>query len=83
MTTSKAPPVAPVEKRAIRMPRVIDLTSMSRATVWRKAKDDPSFPKPFHLSAGIAVWDEGEVVSWLDSKKAARASVASDQPISQ
>jgi predicted DNA-binding transcriptional regulator AlpA len=67
----------PVERsRAIRLPEVCHLLGISRATVWRKAKTDPGFPKPFHLSPAIAVWDEGQVLTWLDSKKAARVSVA-------
>ncbi len=55
--------------RAIRLTSVCDLTGASRASVWRWAKDDPTFPKPFHLSAAITVWDEGEVLNWLEAKK--------------
>jgi prophage regulatory protein len=70
MQATKFKPVA--ISRAIRLPSVSDLTGMSRATIWRKVKKDASFPRPFHLSASITVWDEGEILDWIASKKAAR-----------
>jgi predicted DNA-binding transcriptional regulator AlpA len=68
MLASKSRPVAP--SRAIRLPSVSNLTGMSRATIWRKVREDSGFPKPFHLSASITVWDEEEILDWLASKKA-------------
>jgi predicted DNA-binding transcriptional regulator AlpA len=59
-----------VSLRAVRLPRVCDLTGASRATIWRKVKEDASFPRPFKLSPAITVWDEAEVLQWLTSKKA-------------
>jgi predicted DNA-binding transcriptional regulator AlpA len=59
-------------QRAIRLPRVLDLTSVSRATIWRWVKSDQTFPKPFNLSPGITVWDEGELLDWIESKKSER-----------
>lgn len=55
--------------RAIRIPEVCNLTGMSRATIWRKARDG-SFPQPFRISEAITSWDESEIVAWLDAKKA-------------
>jgi prophage regulatory protein len=57
--------------RAIRLPRVCDLTGASRATIWRWVKDS-TFPAPFHLGPAIAVWDESEVLDWIETKKSAR-----------
>jgi predicted DNA-binding transcriptional regulator AlpA len=57
--------------RAIRLPEVCRLTGVSRATVWRMIARDPAFPRPFHLSSAITVWDEGEVFAWLVTKKKA------------
>lgn len=57
--------------RAIRLPEVCRLTGASRASVWRRVHDDPNFPKPFKLSAGITVWDESDVFGWLAAKKSA------------
>ena len=58
--------------RAIRLPRVCDLTGVSRATVWRWVKTDQSFPKPFSLSPGVTVWDEQELFDWIEAQKAKR-----------
>jgi predicted DNA-binding transcriptional regulator AlpA len=66
----------PPRTRAIRLPTVCEITGLSRATVWRKVKDDARFPKPFHPSEAITAWDEVEVLAWLEAKKAARARVA-------
>ncbi|MGO8798693.1 MAG: helix-turn-helix transcriptional regulator [Roseiarcus sp.] len=55
--------------RAIRLPEVCRLTGVSRATVWRMIKRDPSFPQPFNLSSAITAWDENEVFSWIAAKK--------------
>jgi predicted DNA-binding transcriptional regulator AlpA len=68
MQPTKFKPVA--SGRAIRLPTVSDLTGMSRATIWRKVKEDTGFPKPFHLSEAITAWDEAEILNWLASKKA-------------
>jgi predicted DNA-binding transcriptional regulator AlpA len=70
METTKPKTLA--ASRAIRLPRVCDLISSSRATVWRLVKKDPTFPKPFRLSEAITCWDEDELSAWLDAKKAQR-----------
>jgi predicted DNA-binding transcriptional regulator AlpA len=59
---------------AIRLPRVCCHTDSSPATVWRWTKDDPTFPKPFRLSKGVTCWDEGEILDWIESKKAQRSA---------
>jgi predicted DNA-binding transcriptional regulator AlpA len=58
--------------RAIRVARVCDLTGASRATVWRWVHDDVGFPRPFKLSERVTCWDEGEVLAWIEAKKAQR-----------
>lgn len=54
--------------RAIRLPEVCNLTGMSRATIWRKARGG-DFPQPFRLSEAITAWDEGEILDWIRSRK--------------
>lgn len=61
--------------RAIRLPRVCEITASSKATTWRRVQQDPSFPKPFSLSPGVTVWDESEILAWLESKKTASRAV--------
>ncbi len=58
--------------RAVRLPRVCDLTGASRSTVWRWVNRDQTFPKPFHLSSAITCWDEGEILDWIGTKKTER-----------
>lgn len=58
--------------RALRLPDVTRLLSVSRATVWRKVKSDPSFPKPFHLSDRVTCWDEAEIRNWISRQMARR-----------
>ncbi len=70
MKTKHLQPVSP--SRAIRLPRVVEITGASRATVWRWSKTDPTFPRPFKLSAGVTGWDEAEIFGWLEAKKSAR-----------
>jgi prophage regulatory protein len=41
---------------------------MGRATVWRKAKDEPDFPKPVKVSPKITGWIEAEVDQYLEAK---------------
>jgi predicted DNA-binding transcriptional regulator AlpA len=60
--------------RAVRLDRVCDLTGASRATVWRWTKHDPTFPQRFRLSAAVTVWDENEVLTWIEAKKAVRGA---------
>jgi predicted DNA-binding transcriptional regulator AlpA len=45
---------------------------MSRATIWRRVKEDPSFPRPIKLSEGVTCWSENEVSEWLEKLKGAR-----------
>ena len=60
--------------KAIRVPRVCELTGASRATIWRLVHSDQTFPKPFKISAAITCWHEEEVVEWVRSKMAERAA---------
>lgn len=60
--------------RVVRLPQIIELTGMSRSTIWRLSRDDPYFPKPFALAKNITVWDQAEVLSWIDAKKATRSA---------
>jgi predicted DNA-binding transcriptional regulator AlpA len=61
--------------RAIRLQRVCNMTALSPATVWRKEKNDPAFPRSFKLSEKVRCWDENEVVAWIEAKKAERGAI--------
>jgi predicted DNA-binding transcriptional regulator AlpA len=60
--------------RAIKAKTVAEITGDSVRTVWRRSQEDATFPKPFKLSPQSTVWDESEVIAWLESKKAQRVA---------
>lgn len=41
---------------------------VSRATIWRWAAKDPSFPKPVKLSPGCSRWKIEDVQKWAESR---------------
>lgn len=72
MTTESPGTLTP--NRAVRLNEVCQLLGASRATIWRWTKSDRTFPKPFHLGPAVTCWDYGELVRWVESKKASRSS---------
>lgn len=65
----------------IRMPELEALTGLARATVYKRLKDDPSFPKPVPLSNSTArgapvAFVLGEVQNWIRGRIAARVVAA-------
>lgn len=45
--------------------------SVSRQTVWRWLKTDPTFPKPISLSPGCTRWRLDEIERWEAARRAA------------
>lgn len=43
--------------------------SVSRQTIWRLVKSDPTFPKPIRLTPGCTRWLLSEVQTWEASKR--------------
>ena len=43
------------------------LGDVSRTTVWRLAKDDPSFPKPVAVG-GRSMYSSRRLASWIDQQ---------------
>jgi prophage regulatory protein len=46
---------------------VVDLTDLSRTTIWRKVRDG-EFPSPVQISKNRVAWREIEVLEWLQSR---------------
>jgi prophage regulatory protein len=44
--------------------------SVTRQTVWRWLKTDPTFPKPISLSPGCTRWRLDEIEAWEDARRA-------------
>lgn len=53
----------------LKIKQVCKKIGMSRATVYRLLKIDPSFPKPLKLAASAIGWLEADIEAWLISKK--------------
>lgn len=45
--------------------------NVTRPTVWRWLKTDPSFPKPISLSPGCTRWRLDEIEAWEVARRAA------------
>lgn len=50
--------------RILRIAKVLDMTGLSRSTLYRKV-DDGSFPKQIQISAYCIGWRESAVAAWL------------------
>ncbi len=57
--------VAP--SKYIRLGQVLDLTGVSKTTVWRWVREG-RFPKPFKLGLNCSAWRLDEVEQWLSSR---------------
>lgn len=51
--------------------QVMELTGLSRTTIWRLEKHD-KFPKRLQLSPSRVGWSKEEVSVWMETLKAAR-----------
>jgi len=65
----------------IRIPAVETITGSKRATIYKRLKDDPTFPKPVQLSNSKArgapvAWVLAEVQEWVRQRIALREVAA-------
>lgn len=70
---------APLAERIIRLPELMNLTSLSRASAYRLIANDPDFPKPtkigFSNARNAAVgFSLIEVQRWIDKQTEKRGS---------
>ena len=56
--------------RLIRLPEVIQITSLSRTQIYRLIAAG-TFLKQHRLSHKVAAWKESEIAAWIDSVVAA------------
>ncbi|EOK6181269.1 helix-turn-helix transcriptional regulator [Escherichia coli] len=63
-----------VDPKFINLAQLIELTNISRSTIYRLLHTDPSFPRPFKLRGGNRLyWDIDEVRAYLASQVKAYA----------
>lgn len=60
----------------IKLPVVIDKTTMSKSQIWDMVKEN-IFPQPITLSERRVAWDLEEVEEWMKKKKEESRSKAS------
>lgn len=65
------PSIPATQCRAIRLASVCELVGLSPASIWRLTKAG-DFPRPFPLTNSATAWDFGEIVDWLEARKALR-----------
>ena len=63
MTIQSGPP------RLLSAAEVIARTSLSRATIWRRTRNE-GFPAPVHLGGNRIAWREAEVNAWIEDRTA-------------
>ena len=54
--------------RVVRLPEVVEITGLSRATIWRRERDG-SFPRPIRLGGErtrAVGWREQDIYDWID-----------------
>lgn len=56
-------------RECLRVPDVAAFLGCGVATVWRRTKDDPTFPKPIKLSPRVTVWRLTELEDWISSRR--------------
>ena len=49
--------------------QICDLLNISRTTLWRIERLDPSFPRPINLHISKAQWHVEEVIAWAKSTR--------------
>lgn len=58
----------PDRRRVVRLPEVMEITGLSRTTIWRRERDG-SFPPPIRLGGEhtrAVGWREADIYDWID-----------------
>lgn len=63
-------------RRLIKLPEVLNRTALSRSEVYRRVRDDPTFPKPTTLGVRSVAWVESEVEDFVRARIALRDAKA-------
>lgn len=58
--------------RLIKLPELLVKTAMSRAEIYRRIKNDATFPKPISMGMRSIAFSEAEVASWIRGRIALR-----------
>ncbi len=64
--------------KALRWPKIHELTGMSRTTVWR-LETQGKFPRRRRLTGNAVAWIEDEILDWLDSREVGMGQAPGDR----
>ncbi|MDM9596950.1 MULTISPECIES: AlpA family transcriptional regulator [Pseudomonas] len=62
-------------RRFIKLPKVKDRTGLSTTEIYRRIADG-RFPSQITLGPKSVVWDESEIIAWMDDRIAESRAVA-------
>jgi prophage regulatory protein len=51
-----------------RVDQAAEYLSMGRSTIWARSKNDPEFPKPFHIGPRTTVWAKDQLDAYAQKK---------------
>ena len=68
MTAEQGKKHQPVTDSILRMPEVLKLTGLSKATIYRMMKDG-KFPKNYKLSERAVGWKTSTLCAWTEDRK--------------
>ena len=58
------------QQKILRLPSVLEVTGLSRTTVWRMVKRD-NFPAPIKLGQRAVGWRASEIEAWIQNRPVA------------
>lgn len=76
VSASIACPDVAYSPRLIRLPDLMSRTALSRSEIYRKVRNDPSFPKPTTLGVRCVAWVDSEVDAYIRGHIAQRDAKA-------
>ena len=62
-----APPESGSSDRLLRLPAVLKLTGMAKATIYRLIADR-RFPRPIRITGRAVAWRERDVLEWIRAR---------------
>ena len=57
--------------RFLRLPEVLQITGMSKTFIYDRINDG-TFPRQIQLGSRTVVWNEQEVIKWMEDRMASR-----------
>ena len=59
------------QPRFLRLAEVLEMTGMGKTFIYARMKEG-SFPKQIQLGSRLVVWNEQEVIKWMEEQMASR-----------